>query len=130
MRNDRDELHHKLNIFLVKTYERILIPNFSSKNVSKKENKLHPLTKRVLGQLSHYKMRERLQGKCEEYSSQYIEVDESYTTQTCGVCGEINKEVKTNKERKYKCRKCKIEIDRDLNGARNIMIKNRTMVFE
>jgi len=105
MENDRNELHHKLNLFLVKKYERIMIPDSSSKKVSSKSGNLNPLTKRVLGQMSHYIMRQRLKGKCEEYSSQYIEVNESYTSQTCGVCGEINKEVNTNKKRKYICKK-------------------------
>jgi len=129
IKNDRDELHHKLNLYLVKTYERIMIPNFSSKKVSSRKYNLNPLTKRVLGQLSHYRMRERLQEKCKEYSSQYIEVDESYTTQTCGVCGTLNKEVNTNKERIYQCKKCGLEVDRDLNGARNILIKNRKKII-
>ena len=130
MKNDRDELHNKLNLFIVRKYERILIPDFSSKKVSSNELDLNPMTKRVLDQLSHYKMRERLKGKCEEYSSMYIVADESYTTQTCGNCGKLNKDVKNNKERKYKCKDCEYEVDRDFNGARNILIKNREEVFE
>jgi len=129
MRNDRDEMHHKLNLFLVTGYEHIIIPDFSSKKVSSKEGKLHPLTKRVLGKFSHYRMRVRLQSKCEEYSSHYIEGNESYTTITCGNCGVRNSEVKKNKKRIYKCSECEYTTDRDFNGSRNIMIKNHNMVF-
>jgi len=128
--NDRDELHHKLNLFLVRNYERIVIPDFSSKNVSSKKKNLEPLTKRVLGKLSHSIMRERLKSKCKEYSCHYIEGNESYTSQMCGLCGTLNPEVKANKERIYRCKKCGFETDRDSNGSRNILIKNHEKVFK
>ena len=45
---------------------------------------------------------------------------EEFTSKTCGRCGEQNdigsKEI-------YHCEKCKYYGDRDINGARNIMIK-------
>ena len=126
IRNLRDELHHKMNLFLVRGYKRIVMPNFSSQNVS---SNLNPLTKRVLGKMSHSKMRIRLQEKCEEYSCHYIVGDESYTTITCGNCGAENKGVRNNKERLYICSKCKYTTDRDLNGSRNILMKNHEMVF-
>jgi putative transposase len=47
-------------------------------------------------------------------------VDESYTSKTCTNCGVMN-DVKDSE--RYECKSCKIEIDRDLNGARNIMLK-------
>lgn len=47
---------------------------------------------------------------------------EEYTSQTCGVCGELNKELKDSEV--FKCNKCNLIIDRDINGARNIYIKN------
>jgi len=49
-------------------------------------------------------------------------VNESYTSKTCGRCGNINKELGSSKS--YKCSKCHLEIDRDVNGARNIYLKN------
>ena len=45
---------------------------------------------------------------------------EEYTSQTCGHCGKTKKmgglEV-------YHCDSCQIKIDRDVNGARNILLK-------
>jgi transposase len=129
IQNDRDELHHKMNLFLVRGYKRIVMPNFSSQSVSSKKKGLNPLSKRVLGKLSHSKMRIRLQEKCEEYSCHYIVGDESYTTITCGKCGAENKGVRNDKQRLYKCSECKYTTDRDLNGSRNILMKNHAMVF-
>ncbi len=62
-----------------------------------------------------------LLNKCKEYGSELIEVTEEYTSKTCTMCG-IQSE-KYSKERKKEC-KCWYQIDRDINGARNIMIKN------
>jgi putative transposase len=57
--------------------------------------------------------------KCEEFGTTLRVVDESYTTKTCGDCGRHN-EVGSLKI--IRCR-CGFVIDRDLTGARNIMIK-------
>jgi transposase len=50
-------------------------------------------------------------------------VSEEYTSKTCGGCGSLNC-VGGSKE--YKC-ECGVDIDRDMNGARNILIKSLTM---
>jgi transposase len=46
---------------------------------------------------------------------------EEYTSKTCGRCGELNN---VGKSEIYRCSKCLLVIDRDINGARNILIKN------
>jgi putative transposase len=53
-------------------------------------------------------------------------VNESYTSKTCGKCGEINN--KLGSQSIFKCKTCKIEIDRDINAARNICIKNSVLL--
>ena len=51
-----------------------------------------------------------------------IEVTEEYTSKTCTKCGWISE--KYDKKRVKECENCKQKIDRDINGARNILIKN------
>jgi putative transposase len=70
---------------------------------------------------SHYKFKLHLLNKCKEYGSELIEVTEEYTSKTCTNCGTQSNTY--SKERIKKC-KCNYEINRDVNGARNIMIKN------
>jgi len=43
------------------------------------------------------------------------------TSQCCGVCGKLSK---TYVDREKECDHCKIKINRDINGARNILLKN------
>jgi transposase len=45
---------------------------------------------------------------------------EEYTSLTCTYCGYRSKHYN---EREKECLKCKKKIDRDINGARNILIK-------
>ncbi len=63
----------------------------------------------------------RLYRDCLRYNKKLIIVGEEYTSKTSGSCGELNnigiKEV-------YCCEWCELEIDRDVNGARNILLKN------
>ena len=68
---------------MCENYDRIMVTDFSSKKVSKKDGDLDPMTKRVLGKLSHYRFRQCLQQKCKKYSCQYLEVNEAWTSKTC-----------------------------------------------
>lgn len=123
-----DEMHHKTALYLCENYERIMVTDFSSKRVSSKKRKLNKQSKRVLGKLSHYRFRQCLQNKCQEYGCQYVEVNEAYTSKTCSNCGKIKNELGDAKI--YECKKCKQKIGRDINGAINIFIKNREEVLK
>ena len=122
------ELHYKTAIFMCESYDRIIVTDFSSKKVSKKDGNLNPMSKRVLGKLSHYKFRQRLSNKCEEYGCQYFVKDEMYTTKTCCCCGNVNHEFGSDKI--YGCVKCESIMDRDVNAAINIFIKHHKLVLE
>jgi putative transposase len=50
------------------------------------------------------------------------EKEEYYTSKTCTKCGNIDYNLGNKNE--YKCKKCDIILERDCNGARNIMLRN------
>jgi len=77
--------------------------------------------KRISGMLSLYKFRERLKFKCDEYNIPYVLSDEAYTSKTCSKCASLNDKFKN---RTLKCSTCNFRIDRDCNGALNILFKN------
>ena len=52
---------------------------------------------------------------------------EEYTSKTCSKCGEINE--KLGGKKIFKCEKCQLQIDRDFNGAINILLKNSEMII-
>ena len=67
-----------------------------------------------------YVFKQRLQYKCNVLNIGYKEVDEAYTSKTCTKCGCENEKTSS---KTFKCVLCKYVIDRDINGARNIMLK-------
>ena len=142
------ELHNKTALYLVKNYKQILLPNFETSNmIGKKyikneiknikqlsiENQkiyFRKLTKKVnlskkvkfvLNSLSHYKFKQHLLHKSKEYGCNVKIVTEEYTTKCCSRCGYLS-DVYINRIKK--CSNCNLEINRDINGSRNILIKN------
>ena len=66
--------------------------------------------------------KQRLQYKCDVNRVKYKEIDECYTSKTCTRCGEINNKLRSKSI--FKCPNCDLSINRDINGARNIMMLN------
>ena len=71
-------------------------------------------------QLRHFVFKERLKSKCALRGCTLDICTEEYTSQTCGVCGCLTKVGGLDV---FTCTSCKVSIDRDVNGARNIAIK-------
>lgn len=123
--NLTDELHWKVIGFLTKNYDHIMIPDFKiSEMVSSK--KISRITKRLMYSFRFCVFKKRLTEKCTERKCKLEWVNESYTSKTCGKCGSLHNNLKGNKTFKCCNPECNIVIDRDYNGARNILIKNRS----
>lgn len=104
----------------------ILLPSFQVQQmITKKERKNGPLSKEVkqsMVDLSFYRFRCRLEHYLEKHHEKKCHlkiVTEEYTSKTCGKCGNL----KNVSGDKYNCIKCKVVLDRDVNGARNILLK-------
>lgn len=122
MKNQIVDLHWKSINYLVakKNIGGIIIGNWSTKDTASKKKFLDPTFKRISGMLSIFKFRERLKFKCNEYNIPYVLADESYTSKTCSKCASVNSEIK---KRTLRCSNCNFCIDRDFNGALNILFK-------
>ena len=120
LENAVDDLHWKTCKYLCENYKVIVIGKMSTKSITKRKD-LSTRVKEILLYQRHYVFRQRLKAKCEEYKVKLIEVNEHQTSLTCGICGEHNKTLGSSKI--FNCKKCNLKIDRDLNGARNILIK-------
>lgn len=130
IRNLVKEAHYKLANYLCRNYSVILIPEFETQSmIKKKKRQISSKTARAMMTWSHYTFRTRLTEKSREYpNTKIIIVGEEYTSKTCGNCGEQNMNLGASKE--FHCKKCSLDIDRDINGARNIFLKflNKTRV--
>ena len=142
------ELHNKTALYLVKNYKQILLPKFETSNMIGKafiknqiknikilpnENQkiqYRKLTKKVnlcknikfvLNSLSHYKFKQHLLNKGKEYGCDIKIVTEEYTSKCCSKCGHLSDKYIN---RIKICSYCNLKINRDINGSRNILIKN------
>lgn len=118
IKNIVKDLHFKTRSFLRK-YKYILLPEFKVKGLMK-PGKLHVLTRRALADLSHFTFRLRL-AQSSSKLSKVILCNEAYTSKTCTNCGTINS--KLGGKKVFACSSCKLIIDRDLNGARNVLLR-------
>ena len=126
VKNLVSELHWKTISFLIENYDTIILPDFRVSEMLR-SRKLARITKRLMCMFSFHSFKEKLKYKCNVYSKKLIIVDESYTSCTCGVCGTINN---TKGKEIFSCVSCGLEIDRDVTGSRNILIKNTTLRLE
>jgi putative transposase len=118
------DVHCKLIKYLCLNYEVVLLPKFETKGmVSKKKRKIRSKTARAIITWSHFSFRERLLNKIKEYPECRVKlVTEEYTSKTCGSCGQLNASLGSKKN--FVCPFCDYRADRDLNAARNILIKS------
>lgn len=114
------DMHGKIITWLSRNYQTVLIPIFESQEIGKR---LHgKTTRRNLFDLKHYQFRMKLLEKAQAIPGFSVQVcTEEYTSKTCTGCGVINRDL--GSKEKFSCSKCKLEIDRDVNGSRNILIK-------
>lgn len=120
IRNLVEELHRKAALFLVRNFDLILLPTFETYDMALKyKRKIQSKTVRNMMTFSHYKFKRFLQHKAFEHGKKVLEVCESYTSKTHPETGEIltiggTKHIKLSNHTR---------IDRDLNGARNILLR-------
>ena len=114
-----DELHWKTINFLTSNFAVILLPTFETREmVCKKTRKIKKFVVKVMQSYRFFEFAERLQTKCREKGIVLIRCNESYTSKTNSFDGSIMN-IGSKSSFKYKG----ITVDRDINGARNIMLR-------
>jgi putative transposase len=120
------DMHCKVAHFLCERFSVILLPAFATQQMSTRKGgkrKIGAATVSLMNTLSHYKFQQRLIQKAQQYTDcRVIICSEAYTTKTCGRCGVINNKVGGAKV--FACQECGARQDRDVNGARNILLRN------
>ena len=127
IRNLVDECHKKMVKFLCANYSVILLPAFKTHDmVLRNQRKIASKTARAMLTWSHYRFKQRLLFQRQEYPwCKVVICDEAYTSMTCGLCGALNHQLGGAKV--FKCPSCGAVLDRDVNGARNILLKNSSL---
>ena len=123
IRNLIDEVHKQLAVHLARSYDLVMIPKFEvSQMIRKVGRKIGAKTARQMATWAHYRFRQRLTFKCRQFGCKVAIVNEAYTSKTCSCCGNVKYNLGGAKV--YKCGNCGAVMDRDVNGAKNIFLRN------
>ena len=117
--NMKDDTHYKTALHLCRNYRIIILPVYGSRSMVESHTLSRAVNRRILC-WNHYRFRQRLLCKAQQYGRTVLLTTEEYTTQTCTRCGTLNK---VGGAEVYRCSDCRLHIDRDVNAARNILMR-------
>ncbi|WP_142217270.1 RNA-guided endonuclease TnpB family protein [Streptomyces sp. SLBN-118] len=111
----RDHLQ-KLTTRLVRENQTVVIEDLSVRNMVKT-----PTLARAISDASWTELRSQLEYKCQWYGRDLVVIDRWYpSSKTCSACGHVKGDLPL-RERVFRCDRCPLVLDRDINAARNIL---------
>lgn len=114
IRNKRSDFHHQFSRSLVKRFGTIFAENL---NINKMVD-THFCNKQILD-AGWASFLQKLGYKAEDAGVRFEKVNPAFTSQDCSGCGcRVEKKLS---ERTHKCPSCGLELDRDVNAARNVL---------
>lgn len=117
------DLHHRISYELVSNYDVIFLPTFETKKMFKKQQRnIRRVTVRQMLDLNHYKFKETIKWYAKKYGKHIVDCNESYTSKTLSWNGTIDDKIGG----KRIISDGNIIVDRDINGARGIFLKQLT----
>jgi len=124
----RDAFHHRVAAYLVQHKDLIIIPRFHTSEMVRKvdkRRKFGPRTAQTLNTLAFHKFIGVLQSaaRLAGRDVKVTVVNEPWTSKTCVRCSTINMSLGGSKMFTCVNDKCNLHINRDVNGAANIMIR-------
>lgn len=119
IKNSRKDAIHKFTNKIVRENSLIVVGNVSSRKLAKTK-----MAKSVLD-AGWFMLKTQLEYKSVATQGVFIEVNESYTTQTCSCCRCISSNSPKGRAglgiREWTCVECGTTYDRDVNAAKNIL---------
>ncbi|WP_199508999.1 MULTISPECIES: RNA-guided endonuclease InsQ/TnpB family protein, partial [unclassified Psychrobacter] len=121
IKNTRQDLIHKFTTNLIQQNALIVVGDVKSRSFTSKKTKLAKSTYDA----GWFELKRQLTYKCENAGCRLEVVNESYTTQTCSCCKQIDSNSPKGRAglgiREWTCAGCGTRHDRDINAAKNIL---------
>ena len=117
--NKRDDVLHKLSKWYVEKYDVIALENVDSKELSEQSTGLG----KYIRSQAWSRFAEFVNYKASQVGVHVVSVDPAYTSQDCSNPECENRVKKSLSEREHSCSECGLELDRDVNAARNVLRK-------
>jgi putative transposase len=113
-------IHNAIVRHFAETYAFVAIGNLSYGVVERRVKGMPKKSKDELYMWRLYHFKIKLLHRFSGLDGQEVVIqDESYTSKTCGLCNTVKRNLGAAK--RYLCDKCGYDVDRDVNGARNIL---------
>jgi putative transposase len=123
VQNLKRDMHWKIARDIVQENKDILISRFQLFDMAKRiSRKINSETVRKMLNWGYFESRQSLRHKANEFGAVVHEVAEHYSSKSCGKCGRVNWKLGGSKT--LTCPYCFFTIERDFNGARNILLMN------
>lgn len=117
IKNTRIDNLHKISHQLISENQVIVSEDLSVSNMVKNHN-----LAKAISDCGWYELTRQLTYKADWNGRTYIKIGRYVpSSQTCNVCGYVNKDTKDLSVREWICPKCGIKHDRDINAAINIL---------
>lgn len=121
----RSNAIHQATTDLVKRAKTIVIEDLNVKDMIKNRN-----LSQSLSDVSFGEIKRQLQYKCKWHGVELVFADRFYpSSKLCSNCGHKKDKLKLS-DRVYKCKNCKVSIDRDLNASKNLASLGSTSKLE
>jgi len=124
--NKVKDLHHKLAYELVSKYDIVFLPAFQTAKMSyRNKRSINRKTVHNMLSLKHYQFKQILKWYGKKYGKHIVEVNESYTSKTYSWNGFMDENLGNKKTIKDN----NMIVDRDINGARGIYLKQLSSIL-
>lgn len=124
IKNTRIDNLHKISHQLISENQVIVSEDLSVSNMVKNHN-----LAKAISDCGWYELTRQLTYKADWNGRTYIKIGRYVpSSQTCNVCGYVNKDTKDLSVREWICPKCEIKHDRDINAAINILNEGLKML--
>ena len=123
--NQRKDFLHKQSRQITNAYDCVCVEDLDMKAMSQSLNFGKSVSDNGWGMFVTF-----LKYKLEEQGKKLVKVDKFFaSSQTCSICGYVNKKTKNLSIRAWDCPECGTHHDRDLNAAINIRNEGMRIVF-
>ena len=118
--NCAKDFNHKLSIELVRNYDFIAMENLNVEGMKRNHRLAYSISDVRWSQLLDF-----IKYKCQWYEKEFRQVDRFYaSSKICSECGTYHKDIVNSLSvREWTCPDCGTRHDRDVNAAKNILIK-------
>ncbi len=125
IRNLVKDVHRKGVKYLCENFDMGFVPDFNTGRMVRKNRGYRQIRSKIAHAMltwSHFSFKVLLKAKAAKMGMAIVRLMEEYTSKACTACGSVHH--KFGSAKAFNCPSCGFTTGRDVNGARNILLKS------